>query len=293
MKNLLRFFQVLTCVCYFTILQSQPTTLKTFVEGSGTICICNTMKTVSIELTSPTQIPSSEFKEFIFNNYPSMSFRVEIDNYVQVADVNQIMYSHFDDATQLHIYDASAKLDVPPCEFYDEDIDNDLFISLDLIHVDRTRAVFDPYPVCDYVSFKDIFSCLYYDQAVPGCDPSKCYAYKIYHNEETIDVNCNDYGTEFTKALDVNTNSQSNEFGSVIIYPNPTQDELHIETQYNVNYDLVLYNSNGKEVIPINQSFNRLEGDVQKLDISSLPNGVYIVQISNGQDKVIKRVYKY
>ena len=67
------------------------------------------------------------------------------------------------------------------------------------------------------------------------------------------------------------------------VFPNPASDKLIIKTRYNID-KMELYNILGTKVIENNNT--------QELNISSLANGVYILQIYSGKTKLIKRIVK-
>lgn len=66
-------------------------------------------------------------------------------------------------------------------------------------------------------------------------------------------------------------------------YPNPVSSVLTIETEINDEFNLVIYDYQGKEVL-----VERMIGNYQTLDVSGLEQGVYIVSIANN-DKVVRK----
>ena len=105
------------------------------------------------------------------------------------------------------------------------------------------------------------------------------YTYSIiYRNEDgvsskpayiTVDV------TSYLGVAESNTRSFS-------IYPNPTDGQLNI--QFNGSYSYTLYNSFGQQVMT-----GKANGS-QKLNVSNLAKGVYLLQLNNGQQTNTEKV---
>ena len=65
----------------------------------------------------------------------------------------------------------------------------------------------------------------------------------------------------------------------MVLYPNPTADELRLLTDGDVSFDRVLmYNSEGKEVLA--QTWNGREA----LNVGGLEKGIYFVRIFKGEE---------
>ncbi len=80
---------------------------------------------------------------------------------------------------------------------------------------------------------------------------------------------------------DVNTKTVTN------VYPNPVQDSFKIDFGTNINQakvSLELYNMNGVKV----KSFK----NASSYDISTLPAGVYVLNINDGTTKIVKKIIK-
>jgi type IX secretion system substrate protein len=74
---------------------------------------------------------------------------------------------------------------------------------------------------------------------------------------------------------------------SIEIYPNPTQNILYIGSQSSRPYTLTLYSENG-EIIITKSSKNINE----ELDISNLPNGIYLLHISYSTFSQVHKLIK-
>lgn len=74
------------------------------------------------------------------------------------------------------------------------------------------------------------------------------------------------------------------EISELRVYPNPTQDILFIENIGDQEIEIVVFNTLGQKLI--NKQVSK------SVDLSSLPNGVYIIQLSNKVSKVTKKVVK-
>ncbi len=70
------------------------------------------------------------------------------------------------------------------------------------------------------------------------------------------------------------------------IYPNPASDYLHIKTPNNIQVkSTTLIDMNGKVVI-------RLQNQIEKIDISHLQQGMYLLQIHTDEGSLSKRIIK-
>ena len=68
----------------------------------------------------------------------------------------------------------------------------------------------------------------------------------------------------------------------IVIYPNPTSTTLFI---YGIkNYDIKIFNKLGQITL---QAYNS-----NKIDVSSLPSGIYLIHITDGVKSSIKKFIK-
>ena len=74
---------------------------------------------------------------------------------------------------------------------------------------------------------------------------------------------------------------------SVIIYPNPANTQITIETHPISKGQLTICNLNGQEIMQ-QQLFN----SKTQLDISSLSNGVYLVKVVSDGRIEVKKIVK-
>lgn len=78
--------------------------------------------------------------------------------------------------------------------------------------------------------------------------------------------------------------------GDVKIYPNPTYTYFTVATKTNnflIGKTLVIYTSVGQQVMKIN-----LTADISSINVASLPTGIYVVVIGNGQEAVTTKLVK-
>lgn len=69
------------------------------------------------------------------------------------------------------------------------------------------------------------------------------------------------------------------------IYPNPSSDFISIINLNSGNFTLTIYNIDGKKIKEAKLKSN-------KLDINSLPNGIYIINITDGDISIVKKFVK-
>lgn len=98
----------------------------------------------------------------------------------------------------------------------------------------------------------------------------------------TISANNNPY--YFSETCTLNTERFNQE--SVSIYPNPTRDIIHIKAS-NINFNVIkIFNLHGQLV----KTYDNL--DTQKLNISDLANGLYIMDLTSEQGVVKRKIVK-
>lgn len=69
----------------------------------------------------------------------------------------------------------------------------------------------------------------------------------------------------------------------IVVFPNPTSNELNIELSQEITGKLVVYDAKGLEVIN-----KRLTGDNMKVNVESLSKGVYYLKINGLNLKATK-----
>jgi len=118
---------------------------------------------------------------------------------------------------------------------------------------------------------------------ITGLIPNTIYEYKIK-------VVCGDEASPFYPLNNFTTlplkeggisNGSISENNLIVIYPNPADDNLFIQLNKSIsNPQITILDMYGNKVSNINSSIN---SDLISIDISSLPKGVYILQIQNDQ----------
>lgn len=95
--------------------------------------------------------------------------------------------------------------------------------------------------------------------------------------------------TEMTTSLGI-LNDQN---VTLDVFPNPVADFLNlaITLEGNDRFDLRLFNNVGQLIQSESLNFNAGENRHQ-LDLSALPVGIYMVQLSNGKDGITERILK-
>src|SRR5690606_34964050 len=86
--------------------------------------------------------------------------------------------------------------------------------------------------------------------------------------------------------LEIPTSNEDNIQAKIILYPNPTTDELHIDSPYMIE-DLTLYNATGKVV--------KRHQDIEyenKISLKEQPSGLYLLVMKVQGKIVTKRVVK-
>ncbi|MCD4747292.1 MAG: T9SS type A sorting domain-containing protein [Bacteroidales bacterium] len=82
-----------------------------------------------------------------------------------------------------------------------------------------------------------------------------------------------------------NNISKDNE---VYLFPNPTNNYLTLKVSSNNTFEIEIRNINGKLVF---QKFNI--NQIEKIDLSSFPKGLYYLRIINPENSIIKKIIKF
>jgi hypothetical protein len=107
------------------------------------------------------------------------------------------------------------------------------------------------------------------------------YGYSIYELEV--------YGTATTARASTNTITSTNNLEQRIqVYPVPSNDEVTITLPESTQRtQVVVTDINGRTYYT-----GMASGNVHKLHINKYPAGIYVVQLINGDKKIIKRIVK-
>ena len=146
-----------------------------------------------------------------------------------------------------------------------------------------TSQAFDQYGnlICIFNSCDDV--------PEPGCIYSDGFG---PFNSEFGSEDCLGYGgTPCSESSDVSI--EEREKGTLLVYPNPSEDYLLIKSSLlsNINTQLHLYDIVGNLIFSINSSDRNL--DSHTLDISILSKGTYILSISSGSECLNEVILKY
>ncbi|MCX6353217.1 MAG: T9SS type A sorting domain-containing protein [Bacteroidetes bacterium] len=76
----------------------------------------------------------------------------------------------------------------------------------------------------------------------------------------------------------VGIEEQNNSNNLLTLYPNPTQNTLHINTVKEINGSLCLQEISGKQIL-LQQNFNTN----QAIDVANFPKGIYIISLKNNE----------
>lgn len=71
------------------------------------------------------------------------------------------------------------------------------------------------------------------------------------------------------------------------IFPNPTQSNIFISNPDQKNLSIVVFSSDGKQLIQLSQQESNI-----KLDLENLHSGIYLVEINDGSKTETKRIFK-
>jgi len=113
--------------------------------------------------------------------------------------------------------------------------------------------------------------------------------YILETDEQVEIISGGDFGGSESVSFRIEENLSVNNFDetNIKVYPNPTSSVLNIEVPQSAQYEYFIFNMNGKQML--NGDFN---SNNAQIITSSLSSGVYIIQITNGNNSISKRVIK-
>ena len=106
----------------------------------------------------------------------------------------------------------------------------------------------------------------------------------------SVQVTCK--GCKTTATAEIQIIGEEKPGVSVVVFPNPTAGKVNVEVKSKNGEPLVrVINSQGQELASI-----RLKGESDRyfgeFDLMSYPNGVYMIQVRDGQKQFIKKISK-
>ena len=75
---------------------------------------------------------------------------------------------------------------------------------------------------------------------------------------------------------------------SISIFPNPVNNQLNINSSYSGKLDVKLYNLLGQPTAVDQINSN---GNIQ-INTTELPEGVYLLELTNGNERILKKIMK-
>lgn len=102
--------------------------------------------------------------------------------------------------------------------------------------------------------------------------------------DSAISINYTQGGTETVQCFQTYGIRKNDQENSVVIYPNPANDQVTIESVFGSKQNLLLYDANGKIILS-----NNFAGEIT-LNCKDLENGVYHLRIKNNWDMVNRKL---
>ncbi len=120
-----------------------------------------------------------------------------------------------------------------------------------------------------------------FDFATAGCGvPNGIGGFNRIHvrSGETETLPLTDYNA--CPAVSISENA---EVVGLNVYPNPANNNLFVEADINGFAEVRVFDLSGRVII--NTSINFTAGTAQRIDVASLINGMYFVQVENGTER--------
>jgi len=149
----------------------------------------------------------------------------------------------------------------------------------------------------DLSSFSPISWDWYFEGGIPESSQEQNPEGILYNQSGSFDVRLivsNNYSTDTILKVDymnVDIVDETRLENTIqwLIYPNPAHTEIFIQTEEQID-QIQVYSSNGKLCLKINKL--ELNGNTGKIDISSLPHGVYLVEMLTKEESFVQRIIK-
>lgn len=109
--------------------------------------------------------------------------------------------------------------------------------------------------------------------------------FEVSHSSLSV---CHTSSTLVSETITLDCNALSNDefnLNSIQLYPNPVANVINIKGLYE-SADVEVYSSYGNKVISLKSTASN------KIDVSNLASGVYVVRISTGKGQTVKKVIK-
>jgi hypothetical protein len=113
----------------------------------------------------------------------------------------------------------------------------------------------------------------------------------VHNNAQVIDINEDDtvQNIAYTITKDginnntVNINSFTKEERNIVVYPNPTREQLRVTVEYDESADYTIYSTTGQTIMR-----GTLQDETTIINVESLAKGIYYLKIADKTIKVVK-----
>jgi hypothetical protein len=101
-----------------------------------------------------------------------------------------------------------------------------------------------------------------------------------------IDNDFSNNTTNYTNTVTGIQESMADPFG-ISVYPNPAHDKIRIENNSDLSSDISVLNATGQTILKIKN-----QGTASEIDVSRMPQGIYLINISNAGGNMIRKFVK-
>jgi hypothetical protein len=106
--------------------------------------------------------------------------------------------------------------------------------------------------------------------------------FNTWISTDKLDSDCSDNSVS---NLAVITSIKENEITDIVLYPNPTRNEVRID--YTNNFSYKIFDANG------NLKLAQKDNQQQTIDMKYLPSGMYYIELRSADFNLIKKIVKY
>ncbi|MEX0968446.1 MAG: T9SS type A sorting domain-containing protein [Bacteroidia bacterium] len=142
------------------------------------------------------------------------------------------------------------------------------------------------YPTHDYASFGKYNLCLTLYDSAESCSSIYCDSIGIDSAGNLLKRNA--FRIIVIDESDVTSIDELNLQNAISIFPNPSNGTINIETQEKGRMEVSVMDLTGRQVY--GSTMETFTGQTNSMNLSNLPNGVYLLQFQMGSDNFTKKI---
>ncbi len=299
MKKIILCSSLLFLILFQNELYAQPRiTAGTNSDGIQIGCSGSCLESFNIEVNLANLdllAPSgSGQQEFFPTGYPPMFLEINMLGTIMMRPIQAFTYT--ETIENIRIFTATIPVTINTCDYCSDNVSGIHHIRVGLRLTTTIGNNYVDYPACDFTGEDDIFSCLYTSRS---CDPNtRCNNDTLIKNKGKggISIGCGtacgggDDRRRGEKEQELSGRSSENSNLELNIIQNPITDILRFASNESIkNLEFQIFDSSGQAVL--SQRTNVMIGE-NKINLTSLPSGIYFIRINTGNDIYTTKIMK-